>query len=212
MRKSTSIMLALIVLSILISVWVYPDMPEIVPSHWNARGEVDGHMPKFWALSLMPIVSIFLLLLFIAIPRIDPLKKNIEKFRGSYEGLVVVIIVFLFYINLLIILASLEFGFNMTQMMAPALGILFLYMGSIMGRLKRNWFIGIKTPWTLSSDRVWEKTHRVGGRVFQICGIIAIFSILAGEHAIWFMLVPILVGVAYVFVYSYLEYQKEGKK
>ena len=120
MRKSTSIMLALIIVSILIGVYVYPDLPEDIPSHWNARGEVDSYMPKFWGLALMPIVSIFLLLLFIAIPRIDPLK-NIEKFRGSYEGLVVVIMAFLFYVNLLLILAVMEVGSNMMQMIVENL-------------------------------------------------------------------------------------------
>lgn len=208
MRKSTLVILVMIILSFIIGAWLYPSLPEQMPSHWNMRGEVDSYMPKILGVLLMPLISVGLLLLFLAIPRIDPLKKNIKKFQNTYEGLVVLIIAFLFYINILVLAWSSGVSFNMTQMIIPAIGLLFIYIGSIMGKLKRNWFIGIKTPWTLSSDRVWDKTHRIGGKVFIISGIISLFGLVLPDYALWLLLAPVLIGVVYTVVYSYFEYQK----
>jgi len=180
-------------------------------SHWNIRGEVDGYMSKFWGLFLMPIISVGLLLLFVLIPKIDPLKANIEKFRKYYDGLVVLMIVFLFYLYLLTILWNRGMRFNMIQLLAPALGILFYYCGVLVENAKRNWFIGIRTPWTLSSDKVWEKTHKIGGRLFKVTGVVALLGVLLPDYAIFFVLVPILLVAAYTIVYSYFEYQKETR-
>ena len=208
MRKSISAILVIILASFIIGIWLYPDMPEQMPSHWNAAGQVDGYMPRFWGLFLMPLISVGLLLLFMAIPRIDPLKRNIEKFRKYFDSFVVLIIAFLFYVYLLILAWALGYRFNMMYMMLPALGFLFYYMGILMEHVKRNWFIGIRTPWTLSSDRVWDKTHKLGAKLFKASGVIAVIGILFGEHAIWFVLVPVIVSAIYLIVYSYFEYRK----
>jgi uncharacterized membrane protein len=103
-RKSEIIIIAMILLSFAIGIYFYPLMPEKIVSHWNANGQVDGYMSKFWGLFLMPLVSIGLFLLFVLIPRIDPLKMNIEQFRKHYDGFVVLVIAFLFYIYILTIL------------------------------------------------------------------------------------------------------------
>jgi uncharacterized membrane protein len=212
MRKANWAMLVMIAASFIIGAWLYPGMPESLPSHWNIRGEVDGYMPKFWALFLMPIITVGLTALFLVIPRIDPKKSNIEKFRKYYEALVVLIVAFLFYIYLLTLFWNLGYVFDMGQMLVPALGFLFYFIGSILDKVKTNWFIGIRTPWTLSSERVWKLTHRKGGMVFRASGVIALFGILFPVFAVWLLLAPILVGVAYLMVYSYMEYQKEAGK
>jgi len=94
----------------------------------------------------------------------------------------------------------------------PALGFLFFYIGMIMKHLKRNWFIGIRTPWTISSDKVWDKTHKLGGILFRISGVITIFGIFFKNYLLWFVLAPLLVSAVWLIVYSYLEYRKEQKK
>jgi uncharacterized membrane protein len=211
MRAATSAMLIIIAMAFGIAVYLYPQMPGRMASHWNAMGEADGHMPKFWGLFLMPLVSAGLSLLFLAIPRIDPLKRNIEKFRKHYEALVVIILLFLFYVFLLTTLWNLGMRFNLGQLLFPALAGLFFYIGTILGKFKRNWFIGIRTPWTLSSDRVWGRTHRLGGKLFKACGLIALLGALFPGHGLVLVLAPILLSAGYLFVYSYLEYQKEAK-
>lgn len=211
MRKSEMIVLGIILVSFLVGICFYPRMPGAMASHWNIRGEVDGYMSNFWGLFLMPSISVGLLLLFVLIPKIDPLKANIEKFRKYYDGLVVLTIVFLFYLYLLTIFWNMGLRFNMIQLLAPALGILFYYCGVLIEKAKRNWFIGIRTPWTLSSEKVWEKTHKIGGRLFKVAGVVALFGVLFHDYAMFFVVVPVILIAAYTVVYSYFEYQKETR-
>ena len=211
MRKSEIIALGVILLSFIIGIYFYPQMPEKIASHWDAQGQVDGYISKFWGLFLMPLLSMMLFLLFIAIPKIDPLKHNIEKFRKYYDGFVVLIIVYLFYVYLLTIFWNIGIRFSMVQPLAPAMGILFYYIGILTENAKRNWFIGIRTPWTLSSEKVWEKTHKIGGKLFKIAGIITFIGVFFQRYALFFILVPIILVATYTIIYSYFEYQKETR-
>ncbi len=211
MKKSKTIILGIIILSFVIGAYFYPQMPDKVASHWNVQGEVDGYMSKFWGLFLMPIVSIGLLLLFILIPKIDPLKENIEKFRKYFDDFMVLMIIFLFYIYVLTLAWNIGLRFDMGQAIIPAMGLLFYYVGTLLTNTKRNWFIGIRTPWTLSSDKVWEETHRVGGKLFKLAGIITILGLFFLNWLLWFVVVPVILFALCTFIYSYFVYQKELK-
>ena len=167
MKKSRIAVIIIIILSFLVAVSFYPKAPDKIASHWNAQGEADSYMSKFWGLFFMPFVILGLFLLFIAIPKIDPLRANYEKFRKYYDGLVLTVILFMFYIYMLSVVWNTGRQFNMTLCMVPAIGLLFYYLGIIVENAKRNWFVGIRTPWTLSSDIVWEKTHKIGGKLFK---------------------------------------------
>ena len=211
-RKNEIIVLGIILFSFLFGIYLYPQMPEKIASHWNVQGQVDGYMSKFWGLFLMPLISAGLFLLFIAIPKIDPLKTNIEKFRKYYDGFITLIIIFLFYLYLLTIFWNMGIRFNIIQLLAPAFGILFYYCGILTENAKRNWFIGIRTPWTLSNDAVWDKTHKIGGKLFKISGIVVLFGIFFRNYALFFILVPVILVAIYTIIYSYVEYQKELAK
>jgi uncharacterized membrane protein len=211
MRKSELIIAGIVLLSFAIGIYFFPQMPEKIASHWNAQGQVDGYMSKFWGLFLMPVISVGMLLLFMIIPGIDPLKSNIQQFRKYYDGFVILVIAFLFYIYLLTIFWNIGFRFNIITLLSPAFAILFYYSGILIENAKRNWFIGIRTPWTLSNERVWDKTHRIGGKLFKIAGIIALAAIFFQSSAIFFIIVPVIIIAIYTVIYSYFEYQKEMK-
>jgi uncharacterized membrane protein len=211
MRRSEAIVIAIILASLAVSLYFYPRLPEMVASHWNERGEVDGYMPRFWGAFLMPAISLGLLLLFMAIPRIDPLRKNIEKFRRHYDAFVVLIVAFFLYIHVLTLLLNTGFAFSLLHAMVPALAALFYYSGVVIQNARRNWFIGIRTPWTLSSERVWNSTHRIGGKLFKAAGLIALLGLALPDYAILLIIGPVLLFTAYLIVYSYLEYRKEEK-
>ncbi len=149
--------------------------------------------------------------MFLLIPRIDPLKENIEKFREYFDWFVVLIIIFLFYIYALSFSWSFGYRFNMGQVLSPALGILFYYAGILISNAQKNWFIGIRTPWTMSNEHVWNKTHRLGGKMFKICGMICLFGLIFPAYAFWFVLIPIFVTAIYINVYSYFAYKKEKR-
>lgn len=207
--KSKIIIFLIILLSFAVGIYLYPQMPAEMASHWNVQSQVDGYLPKFWGLFLMPFISVMMLLFFILIPKIDPLKANIEKFRKYFDGFIVLIILFLFYLYLLTIFWNLGHQFSMNRVLAPALGVLFYACGVLIEKTKRNWFIGIRTPWTLSSDTVWDRTHQVGGKLFKITGIIACLGIIFPNGAFFFILFPVIIVSIYTVVFSYFEYRKE---
>jgi len=212
MKAAYTLSLVLIIAAFAVSGWVYPNVPDKVASHWNASGEVNGYMPKFWGLFLMPFVMALLLPLFVAIPRIDPLKKNITHFIGYFHGLVIVLFGFFFYIHMLTIFANMGVTFNMTVMLMPAMALLFYFLGIVIENARQNWFIGIRTPWTLSSRHVWDKTHKLGGKLFKIMALLALAGMLMGELGLWLFVVAVIALSFYLVAYSYFEYQKENGK
>ena len=208
MDKTKFVTCLIIFFSFILATYAYQVLPsDRVPSHWNAQGKIDGYLPKFWGLFLLPLISLGLFFLLHYLIKIDPLNKNIQKFRKQYNSFILVLIIFFFYIFILTLAANF-ISIDMTLMLIPALGVLFFYLGKLMRHVKRNWFIGIRTPWTLSNDKVWEKTHKLGSILFQGVGIIMLLSIFFREFLIWLMIVPILISVMWLIIYSYVEYRK----
>jgi len=205
------IVLILIVCSFGIGIYYYDAMPAEMVSHWDAYGEPNGYMSKDMGLFLMPVVLVILVGIFYLIPRIDPLKANIEKFRTYYDGFIVVFVFFMAYMQFVSVAWNLGYQIEVGRMMAPALGILFIYVGLLCGRAKQNWFIGVRTPWTLSSTRVWNRTHQFAKNIFILMGLIwIVVGILFPQYAIYLVWV-LLLGVLGLIVDSYLEFQKEVK-
>jgi uncharacterized membrane protein len=200
-----------LILTCLITILVYPALPDRVVSHWNASGQADGYMSKFWGLGLIPLIMTACVALFAVIPSIDPLKKNYEKFRNYYDGFILLFVFFLLAIQVQIILWSSGYRISPNLTFPFLIGTLFIYIGFLLGRAEQNWFVGIRTPWTLSNETVWKKTHEIGRKLFKIAGVIAFTGVLAGEYAMWFILVPALAVTVITVAYSYFEFQKELK-
>ena len=200
-----------VILSFAVSAYYYPLMPDQMVSHWGLAGEPNGYLSKAFLLFLMPALSLVMLVVFYFIPRIDPLKKNISKFKNYYEGFIVLLIGFLLYIQLITIFWNSGMRFQIIQAIIPAFAVLFYYIGVMMEHTKRNWFIGIRTPWTISSDVVWDKTHKIGGKIFRAVGIISLLGTILNEYAFYLMIVPIIVGMVYTVAYTYFEYKKLKK-
>jgi uncharacterized membrane protein len=201
----------LLILTLAISILAYPVLPDLIPSHWNMAGEVDGYLPKIWGVLIIPLVMVLLTAFFFLLPRIDPLKENYRKFRPYYDGFILVFLAFFLLIQAQIILWGLGYQISPNLIIPLLAGALFIYLGFLVEHAEQNWFVGIRTPWTLSSEQVWKKTHHLGGKLFKIAGIIAMAGVFFGHYAIWFVLLPILAVSVYTVVYSYFEYQKEMK-
>lgn len=198
------LILALFVLAI----YFYPVLPPQIASHWGVNGQVDGYTSKAFGLFFMPILFSFLLILFIFLPKTDPYKKNFDQFKKYYQNFINLIFVFFFYLYLITIAWNLGMRFNMIQFLSPAFAVLFYYAGVLITHAKRNWFVGIRTPWTLSSEKVWDKTHFIGGKLFKIVAFITLLSLPFPSFALYFILIPILFTTIFVFTYSYWEFKK----
>ncbi len=206
---TSKMILLIVVVSFVMGVVLYPYLPGQVASHWNIRGEVDGYMSKFWGAFLMPIISTVMAFLFVMLPKLDPLGKNIEKFRKYYENFILVIIGFLFYLYILTIVWNLGVKFDMVRLMTVALAGLVYYAGVLIEKAERNWFIGIRTPWTLSSDVVWKDTHKLGGKLFKISGGLALLGVIVPSFAFWLVIAPIVISALYLVVYSYMDFTRK---
>jgi Predicted integral membrane protein len=145
------------------------------------------------------------------IPKIDPLKGNIEKFRGHFDVFILLLFVFLFYVHMLTMLWNLSYRFNIIQLLAPAFGLIIYYAGIMMENAKQNWFIGVRTPWTLSSEVVWDKTNKLAGKLFKVAGVLAAMGLIFPKYAIFLILVPVILAAVYPIIYSYQKYQQEIK-
>lgn len=214
MNKSQIIVLGIISLSFIVALSFYGSscLPDRLASHWNARGQVDGYLPKFWGLFLMPLISLPLFGLFVLAPKIDPLKENIKGFRKYYDGFIVLIIAFLFYLQLLTIAWNVGLRFDLLKLLVPVLSIVFFAAGILMEHAKRNWFIGVRTPWTLSSDSVWDKTHRLGGKLFKATALVSLLGFFWADGAFLFLILPALASGLFIVFYSYYLYRQEAKK
>lgn len=210
-RNIQILIVGLILISFLMGAYLYTYMPEKMASHWDANGSVNGYMPKLSGLFLLPVIMAILFLAFMLIPKIDPLKANIEKFRGHFDVFVLLLFVFLFYIYILIMLWNLGYRFNIMQLLAPALGVIFYYSGVMIENAKQNWFIGVRTPWTLSSEVVWDKTNKLAGKLFKVAGVLAVMGLVFPKYAIFLILVPVILAAVYPVIYSYQKYQQEIK-
>jgi len=210
-RTTLIVSIALIAIAALLSLAVFNRLPDPMASHWGFNDQVNGTVSRFWGAFLMPIISLAMLGLFILLPGIDPLKANIAKFREVFNAFIAVIIAFLLYIHVLTIVWNLGFqGFRMSTAVIPGIGLLFVFAGLLMRRAKRNFFIGIRTPWTLSSDRVWDETHRLGAILFIACGILALAGLLfPGSTAYLLVIVPVLIVSLVLVVYSYILWTRE---
>jgi uncharacterized membrane protein len=210
MRKTTLIALGLILLSLAAGLLLFPRLPDRIASHWDMRGEADGYSSKMF-IFFLPALSAIILGFFLLIPKIDPLGKNIEGFRKYYDLIILSFIGFMSYLFFLTMLWNTGYIFNMSQMLAPAFGVLFYCLGIVVGNTKKNWFIGIRTPWTLSSDIVWYKTHKIGGKLFKAAGVVAFLGALLPAYALFFIIVPVIAVALYTVVYSYVEFVKQRR-
>jgi uncharacterized membrane protein len=212
-RTTIIIVLLMILVATTVGVVLWNRLPDPMASHWGINDEVNGYMPKFWGVFLMPLITLGMLGLFLSIPNIDPLKANIAQFRDVYNLFITLIVAFMVYIYILSLRWNVGYtDFGMSKAMLPGLGILFFFVGYMLRKAKRNFFIGIRTPWTLSSDRVWDETHRLGSVLFMISGVLAFLgSFFGGMIAFWFLFVPLIGSTLITLVYSYLLYQGEVK-
>lgn len=191
----------------------YGRLPARVPIHWDLHGRANGWGSPAVAAFIMPCVLLLVWLLLAFVPRVDPLRANYDKFSGTYAFLVNLIVTFVFLAHLMLLAAALGMRVDMARMSGALLGLLFVGMGNVLPRARRNWFVGIRTPWTLSSDRVWDRTHRVGGYLFTGAGVLAILASVAGGSAG----IPITVGLVIAAAigsagYSYFVWRQEGAR
>jgi uncharacterized membrane protein len=197
-------------LSAAVSIWAYPRLPESVPTHWNLRGEPDGYSSRLVAALIMPAAILVLTGIFQVLPRIDPRRVNYDRFRDTYWLLVNGILAYMLALHVTLTAIGMGAAIELTRVITVGGGAMFVLLGNFLGRVESNWFIGIRTPWTLSSDTVWRKTHRTAAWLFVAGGIIVIVTgLLRPRGHVGFLGVTAALVVVVPVIQSYVLWRRE---
>lgn len=195
-----------------LNLFFYPRLPDRLATHWNAQGQVDGYTSKTAGLLMLPMIALAIVLLLLVLAQIDPLKRNIETFRGIYNTAILYFLGFLFVVQAHIISWNLGFQVRINVLVPVMIAVLIFGLGSLMGKLRPNWAIGIRTPWTLSSKQVWMQTHHWGELLFKSAACIVLLGALWNDYAIVFVLAPVLSITVLLIILSYIFYRREQKQ
>lgn len=200
----------LVIVAVVATLAVYARLPEQVPTHWNVSGEVDDWSSRLWGAWTIPLAMAAMLLAFRAFPLIDPRRENYPKFAGAYEGILIIVLLFMLALHGSLLATMLGRPIAVMRLMPVGIGLLLVGIGALLPKAHANWFIGIRTPWTLSNDRVWERTHRFGGLVMIATGILVAASAMLAPLWTYRVMAGAIAAMAIIVIaYSYFAWRQE---
>jgi uncharacterized membrane protein len=210
-RELPSWLILAVMLVLLAMTW--PVAPDRVPVHWNAAGEIDRYGSKPFGLLFPPLLAAGLYLVFLFAPRIDPGRANYASFPDTYLLIRTAVLATIAFFYGVTCLSARGVAVSMEVVAPLAVGMLFVVFGSVMGKIRPNWFVGIRTPWTISSKVAWVRTHRLGGWLFIALGLAFVAGALFKRawSAQW-IVGGVLGMVVVLFVYSYLAWRGDPDK
>lgn len=220
--------IVLILGTVVSAFYFYDILPSKVVTHWDYSGQPDGYGSKAMGAFMAPAILVFIYLLFKYLPKLDPKRRNYDEFLKDYKAIQLVIVLFFTAIHFITNLGNKYFveavksclacqGIYIPILMVPDLimalvGLMFIAVGFYLKNIKPNWFIGIRTPWTLSNDEVWVRTHKLGGKLFVIAGLIFIISIFLPANWAGYLFGLAILLILSSIIYSYIIYKQIGDK
>ncbi len=188
-------------------------LPAELPTHWNFRGEVDGWTRSGIAVFFAPAIGLALAAIISVLPKFDPRRANFPLYEGTWWMIGNVILVFLALVHAIVIGNGLGWQIPMPLVIGLSVGALFVVLGNYLTRVRPNWFLGIRTPWTLSSERAWRETHRIGGTLFVLGGLLLItVTLITGKPPLWALLLGGLGPGLFSLVYSYFAWRRDATR
>ena len=187
--------------------------PDRIPVHWGLTGEADRWGGKAEGLLMLPVLAVVIYLLLLFLPRIDPGRANYARFAGAYYAVRTAVIVLFAAIYGMTHLVIRGVRVDVPAVVGILVGAIFFLYGSVLGKIRPNWFFGVRTPWTISSKVAWTKTHRLAGWVF-ILGGIAVMAAGALRHAAAVLVATgiVVVGLVGASVYSYFVWRNDPER
>lgn len=200
-------------LAVTITIFAWSKIPADaqIPIHWNVQGEVDNYGSKTLGLLLGPGVTFLLSLLLAFVPRIEPRIENLQQSQKAYKIVWALLLLFMLGLHLMTTAIALGKDVNIATVMSFGLGILFMALGNYMGKIRSNFMFGIRSPWSLSSEISWNKTHRLGGRLFFLVGLLVFVSAFfqRGELSFGLLLGGLFITLVFVYIYSYWVWKQD---
>jgi uncharacterized membrane protein len=190
---------------------LYPFMPDRIPTHWNIRGEVDGYGAKQWALFLVPAMMAGFLVLFYFLPALSPKHFEVTTFRSTYLYIMLIVTGLFFYIHAITMYASWRVAvdgakYDLGRPLIAGMFLFFAVLGNVLGKVRKNFYIGVRVPWTLASDRVWNDTHRLAAWLMVGAGLVGFVLTLIGLSPIVAFVLLMFAAIIPI-VYSFVHYK-----
>lgn len=205
--------LFLVAIAAIASIIVYPKLPARVPTHFDIRGNPNGFGPRWVPTVIFPVMILALWGIMRGLPKIDPRRANYARMQDTYDLLVNLTLTMVTALHLLALAGAMGTNVPFVRLIPAVVGVSLIAIGNLLPRAKPNWWFGIRTPWTLSNDRVWERTHRVGGYVMTAIGVLAIVSAFFGsEVALITFVVVAGAMILGLIAYSYFAWKQETAK
>ena len=205
-----------VVVQLLVAGWglAQTGLSATVPIHWNAAGEPNGYGPAWLAFLLTPAITLGLVALFALIPRVEPRRANLLKSSRAYVTIAFAMLVLMLGVNVATVLAGVGYDVPIAPLVGGGVGLLFMVLGNVMTTLRSNFMVGVRTPWTLTSDLAWDRTHRLIGRLWVIGGgVVFLASLLGQGEALVVVILTLVLGTLILaFVYSYLVWKSDPNK
>lgn len=207
MRKTPLFTLLITVFAFAMGAYLYRSMPSTMATHWGINGTVNGYLPRLWGVFAIPLLMVFLWILFLIMPFIDPKKKNIELFRPSFDRFILLVFMFIEYLYLITLAWNLGYHFDFLRAVLPTFAVIYYATGDLIEEARPNWTIGIRLPWTLSNKTVWEKTNRLGGKLFKYSAGVAVCTLIFPAYGMYLVIAPAIATALITAVYSYILYR-----
>ena len=201
----------LVVIAFATAAVAWTRLPEQVPVHWNLEGEVDRYGSRFEGALLLPVMMLFVWGMLRALPKIDPKRANYPRMASTWTFVITLTLVAMLALHLAVLGSALGYPVPIDTIVPLVVGVLLLGMGNVLPRAKPNWWFGVRTPWTLTSERVWTRTHRVAGYSLSLAGLVLIAAaFVTAPWARMLMLGGIAVAAVVPIVYSYVAWRQEN--
>jgi len=216
-RRLVAFSAAVVAGMVAIGAWAWIQLPAgaEVPIHWGPDGTPNGYASKTVGLLLLPLIAAGVAVLLAAIPRIEPRRANLERSGKAYGAIWAGVMLLLGGIQVIVVATSLGATLDVSRLMLFGTGALFIVIGNYLPKVRSNYMVGIRTPWTLTSDLAWDRTHRLGGRLFVVEGLVFLVLGLVGvspEYLAIAIVVAIVVLVVVLFGYSYQVWKSDPAK
>ena len=211
-RLSSWYSLVVVAAAAAMSAAAYPRLPDQVPVHWGIAGEADRWGSRFEGAVLLPLLMLAAWAVLRLLPRVDPLAPNYQKMQSTYDFMINATLTLLLAVHAMVLAAGLGYAVPIGRLTPVLIGALFVTLGNVLPRARPNWLFGIRTPWTLSNDRVWMRTHRVGGYAMTAAGLVVLAG--AALPGAWPFAVFIVASAAAAIgpiVYSYVAWRQETR-
>lgn len=209
MKRSTALAISLAILgaTVIYSAVLYPSLPNPAPSHWNAAGKIDGYSSPVFMCLLMPVMMAFILLLLSVLPKMSPEKFKVDSWVRVYNVIMVAVVAMEGAMHFMILNATRNSALFSPKFLLCLLFLFFAVMGNLIGKVRRNFWVGVRTPWTLSNETVWNIVHRRAGQLWVVVGVLGAILTLAGLP-FWLSFGLLMVSAFVPVVHSYVVWKR----